>query len=80
MSVAGEEVRVPKLGVSMTEATLTGWLVGEGQLVAAGEAIATIETDKVEQEVDAPVAGRLVHLAHEGEIYEVGELLAVIEP
>lgn len=69
---------MPKLGVSMTEATVVEWVAGDGAIVAAGDVIATIETDKVEQEIEAPEAGTLIHKAEPGVTYEVGDLLAEI--
>lgn len=72
-------VNVPKLGVSMTEAVLSSWTVKDGDTVSAGDVICTIETDKVEQDIEAPAAGVLVHRAEPGATYLVGELLAEIE-
>jgi len=71
-------LNLPKLGVSMVEATLVGWLVADGGAVSTGEPVCTFETDKVEIEVEAPATGRLVHRAVAGELYEVGDPLAVI--
>ena len=45
----------------------------------AGEAIYTIETDKVESEIEAPVAGVLRQIGEEGETYDVGTLLGEID-
>ena len=64
---------VPKLGLAMTEATLLHWLADEDAVVAAGEPIYVIETDKVESEVAAPAAGRLRRVGNEGATYQVGE-------
>ena len=73
------EISLPKLGVSMTEATLVTWVAADAAPVAAGEVICTIETDKVEQDIEAPVAGTLHHVAAEGAVYQVGELIAEID-
>ncbi|HEX3793630.1 MAG TPA: lipoyl domain-containing protein [Acidimicrobiales bacterium] len=70
---------VPRLGVGMTEGTLSSWLVPDGATVKAGEAIYTIETDKVESEIEAPVAGVLHQIGEEGETYDVGTLLGEID-
>lgn len=72
-------VNVPKLGVSMTEAVLSSWEAKDGDTVSEGQVICTIETDKVEQDIEAPAAGVLVHRAEPGETYQVGDLLAEIE-
>jgi pyruvate/2-oxoglutarate dehydrogenase complex dihydrolipoamide acyltransferase (E2) component len=72
-------ISIPKLGVSMEEGTLVAWLVPDGATVAAGDAIYRLETDKVENDVEAPVAGVLRQGAVEGETYEVGTPVGVIE-
>ncbi|RMF12087.1 MAG: dihydrolipoamide succinyltransferase, partial [Alphaproteobacteria bacterium] len=54
-----EEVRVPNLGESVTEATLGRWLKKPGDPVRADEPIAELETDKVAVEVNAPADGVL---------------------
>ncbi|MFX5801528.1 biotin/lipoyl-containing protein, partial [Acinetobacter baumannii] len=51
------EVKVHALGESITEATLGEWLKQPGDQVAQDEPIASLETDKVSVEVNAPVAG-----------------------
>jgi pyruvate/2-oxoglutarate dehydrogenase complex dihydrolipoamide acyltransferase (E2) component len=72
-------LNIPKLGVSMTEGTLVEWLVDDGAAVNAGDVIYRLETDKVENDVEAPVAG-VVHITgEEGEIYEVGVQIGEIE-
>ncbi len=71
-------VNVPKLGTTMTEATLVEWLVSDGASVAVGDPICRIETDKVDEEIAAPAAGTLRTIATEGELYQVGDPLAEI--
>jgi pyruvate/2-oxoglutarate dehydrogenase complex dihydrolipoamide acyltransferase (E2) component len=73
------EINIPKLGVAMTEGTLVEWAVPDGSAVEAGQVIYTLETDKVENEMEAPVAGILRHHGEEGETYPVGTLIAEIE-
>jgi pyruvate/2-oxoglutarate dehydrogenase complex dihydrolipoamide acyltransferase (E2) component len=72
------QVCLPKLGVSMTEATLVEWVVADGDTVAEGDAICLIETDKVDQDVEAPASGTISLKGEAGEIYQVGDLLAEI--
>lgn len=72
------EVRIPKLGISMTEAILAEWLAVDGAEVAAGAPLYVIEMDKSTNEVEAAVAGRLSIRADAGETYPVGHLVAVI--
>jgi pyruvate/2-oxoglutarate dehydrogenase complex dihydrolipoamide acyltransferase (E2) component len=72
-------IRVPRVGQSMTEATLVSWERTTGDRVEPGDVVATIETDKTEVEVEAPAAGVLGALrALEGDIYAVGTLLAYV--
>ena len=52
-------IRLPRMGQSMTEATLVSWERTTGDPVAAGDVVATIETDKTEVEIEAPSAGVL---------------------
>lgn len=72
-------INIPKLGVSMTEGTLIEWLVADGAVVSEGDPIYLIETDKVENEVEATASGT-IHLSGEaGETYAVGETIGEIE-
>ncbi len=74
------EVKVPTLGESLTEATLGQWLKKPGEAVAADEAIASLETDKVAIEVTAPVAGVMgQQFVAEGATVNVGAVIAAIE-
>jgi len=71
------DVKVPALGESITEATLGSWLKQPGEAVAADEPIASLETDKVAVEVNAPVAGTLAEqLVGEGDTVAVGAIIA----
>jgi 2-oxoglutarate dehydrogenase E2 component (dihydrolipoamide succinyltransferase) len=74
------EVKVPTLGESITEATLGQWLKKPGDAVKADEPVASLETDKVAVEVNAPVAGVMgEQLVAEGDNVEVGAVIARIE-
>lgn len=71
---------VPELGESIVEATVLRWHKHEGELVAAGETVVELETDKVNLEVSAPRAGLLARIERkEGEDVKIGQLLGVIE-
>ncbi|GHD18375.1 2-oxoglutarate dehydrogenase complex dihydrolipoyllysine-residue succinyltransferase [Tianweitania populi] len=73
------EIRVPTLGESVTEATIGKWFKKVGDTVAADEALVELETDKVTIEVPAPAAGTLSEItAAEGETVGVGALLGQI--
>jgi pyruvate dehydrogenase E2 component (dihydrolipoamide acetyltransferase) len=70
------EIRMPRLGHSMTEGTVVAWLVPSGVAVHAGQILLTIETDKAEYEVEAPVDGLLSEpLATATETVPVGAVL-----
>lgn len=74
------EIKVPTLGESITEATLGEWLKQPGDTVAADEPVASLETDKVSVEVNAPVAGVLgAHAAKVGDTVQVGATLGSVE-
>ena len=74
------DVKVPTLGESITEATLGQWLKKPGEAVKADEPVASLETDKVAVEVNAPVAGVMGdQLVGEGENVAVGAVIARIE-
>ncbi len=72
---------MPPMGDSVTEGTVLEWRKGEGDSVEADEAIVEISTDKVDAEVPAPAAGRIVKIhAAAGDTVAVGTLLAEISP
>ena len=73
------EIKVPSLGESITEATVSRWLKRPGEPVALDEPVAELETDKVTLEVPAPAAGTLAEiLAEEGANVPVGAVLGRI--
>ena len=73
------EIKVPPLGESITEATVSRWLKRPGEAVALDEPVAELETDKVTLEVPAPAAGTLAEiLAEEGANVPVGAILGTI--
>jgi pyruvate/2-oxoglutarate dehydrogenase complex dihydrolipoamide acyltransferase (E2) component len=74
------EIRIPKLGVAMTEGTVVQWLVEDGAAVGAGEPLYVLETDKVENEIESPAAGVIRIVGTPGEVYDVGTLIATIDP
>jgi biotin carboxyl carrier protein len=73
------EVRIPKLGMSMTEGILAEWLVSDRAAVNKGDVIYTLESDKSSQEIEAPASGVIRISGAVGETYEVGALIANIE-
>lgn len=75
----GVPINIPKLGVSMSEGTLVEWLVQDGDSVTEGQVLYRIETDKVENDVESPVAGVVRITGVEGETYDVGDPIGEIE-
>ena len=75
----GVPINIPKLGVSMSEGTLVEWLVQDGDNVSEGQVLYRIETDKVENDVESPVAGVVRITGVEGETYNVGDPIGEIE-
>ncbi len=74
-----EKIKVPTLGESVTEATVSKWLKSQGEKVVADEPIVELETDKVNVEVPAPSNGILGSIdVKEGETVNVGSLLGTI--
>ena len=69
---------MPKIGFSMNEGTLSEWLVADGEAVTVGQPIYALESDKSVQEIEADIAGTIKLIAQEGEIYQVGDVLAEI--
>ena len=72
------EVRIPKLGMSITEMTLLEWMFAPGDRVEKGDVIYTDETDKSTTEVEAQEAGIIHPAGVEGEVYQVGDLIGTI--
>ena len=71
---------MPKMGESISEATIISWLKNVGDYVEAEETILEVATDKVDSEVPAPVSGIITEIRfHKDAIVEVGTVLALIE-
>jgi 2-oxoglutarate dehydrogenase E2 component (dihydrolipoamide succinyltransferase) len=78
--MARYELIMPKMGESITEATILKWLKKEGDAIKMDEAVLEIATDKVDSEVPSPVAGILQQLLFkENDVVAVGKAVAVIE-
>jgi len=73
------DVILPKWGLTMEDGTVVAWYVDEGDHVVQGEVIGEVETEKVENELEAPCAGVVARiLVDEDETVDVGTVLAVI--
>lgn len=74
------ELKLPKMGESVAEATITNWLKEVGDTIEADEAVLEIATDKVDSEVPSEVDGVLVEkLFNEDDVVQVGQTIAIIE-
>lgn len=74
------ELKLPKMGESVAEATVTNWLKKVGDTIEMDEAVLEIATDKVDSEVPSEVAGTLVEiLFNTDDVVQVGQTIAIIE-
>jgi 2-oxoglutarate dehydrogenase E2 component (dihydrolipoamide succinyltransferase) len=74
------ELKLPKMGESVAEATITSWLKKVGDKIAADEAVLEIATDKVDSEVPSEVSGTLVEiLFNVDDVVLVGQTIAIID-
>ena len=74
------ELKLPKMGESVAEATLTAWLKDIGDTIEFDEAVVEIATDKVDSEVPSEKKGVLIEKCFEvNDVIEVGQTIAIIE-
>lgn len=74
------ELKLPKMGESVAEATITNWLKQVGDTIEVDEAVLEIATDKVDSEVPSEVSGVLVEqLFGKDDLVQVGQTIAIIE-
>lgn len=74
------ELKLPKMGESVAEATITNWLKKVGESIEMDEAVLEIATDKVDSEVPSEVSGVLTEiLFNVDDVVQVGQTIAVIE-
>jgi 2-oxoglutarate dehydrogenase E2 component (dihydrolipoamide succinyltransferase) len=74
------ELKLPKMGESVAEATITNWLKNVGEKIEADEAVLEIATDKVDSEVPSEVSGVLVEVLFQvDDVVKVGQTIAIIE-
>jgi len=73
-------LKLPKMGESVVEATLTKWLKEEGESIEVDDIVVEIATDKVDSDVPSEVSGVLIEKKFaENEVVQVGEVMAVIQ-
>ncbi len=73
------EMKVPIIGESVTEVTLSEWLKGDGDYVELDEPICEFESDKATLEFPAEASGKLIYVAGEGDDLKIGALVAKID-
>lgn len=74
------ELKLPKMGESVAEATITNWLKNVGDTISADEAVLEIATDKVDSEVPSEVSGVLAEILFQvNDVVKVGQTIAIIE-
>ena len=74
------ELKLPKMGESVAEATITNWLKKVGDKIEADEAVLEIATDKVDSEVPSEVSGTLTEiLFNVDDVVQVGQTIAIID-
>ena len=74
------ELKLPKMGESVAEATITNWLKNVGEAIEADEAVLEIATDKVDSEVPSEVSGILTEILFKvDDVVQVGQTIAIIE-
>ncbi|MDD2983110.1 MAG: dihydrolipoamide acetyltransferase family protein [Crocinitomicaceae bacterium] len=77
--MAQVEIRLPKMGESVTEATITNWLKSVGDNVNMDEPLVEVATDKVDNELPSEAAGTLIKIFFEkDEVAQVGDVIAII--
>jgi 2-oxoglutarate dehydrogenase E2 component (dihydrolipoamide succinyltransferase) len=74
------EIKVPAAGESITSANIAAWRKKDGDHVEKGEILVSLETDKVSNDLEAPVSGTISILVAEGEEVEIGRIIAKITP
>ena len=77
--MAQVEIRLPKMGESVTEATITNWLKNVGDNVDMDEPLVEVATDKVDNELPSEAKGTLVQIFFEkDQVAQVGDVIAII--
>ena len=78
--MSGFEIKMPKLGESITDGTIVSWSVQVGDVIREDDVLFEVNTAKVSAEIPSPVAGRIVEiLFKEGDTVAVGTVVAVVD-
>src|ERR1700675_5081405 len=73
------EVKIPAVGESITSGVLSVWHKQTGDIVSEGEALFTLETDKISTEIPAGAAGKLQIQVDAGQEVKIGEVVALLD-
>lgn len=74
------ELKLPKMGESVAEATITNWVKNVGDTVEQDETVVEVATDKVDSEVPSEVGGKIVEILFQvNDVVQVGQTIAIIE-
>ena len=75
-----ENILMPKWGLTMEEGTIVAWEIEVGDRIEVGDVIGVVETEKVEVDLESPVAGTVTKILVEvDETADVGTALAIVE-
>ncbi|MFJ1434992.1 dihydrolipoamide acetyltransferase family protein [Capnocytophaga canimorsus] len=78
--MAKYELRLPQMGESVAEATITAWLKKVGDTIEAEESIVEVATDKVDSEIPSEVSGVITEILFEvDQVVKIGQVMAIIE-
>ncbi|MFC1931997.1 biotin/lipoyl-containing protein, partial [Chloroflexota bacterium] len=72
------ELKVPRLGMAVADATIIEWKVKEGEQVAEKQVVVVIETEKLRNDVETPAAGFIHIMMQEGDNAPVGKVIGII--
>lgn len=72
------ELRIPQLGVTMSEGEITEWMVATGDTVEEGQVLYVLATDKTETEIESPATGTIEVVGEIEKTYDVGTVIGLI--
>tara|TARA_B100001059_G_scaffold205164_1_gene215042 strand:+ start:21460 stop:22833 length:1374 start_codon:yes stop_codon:yes gene_type:complete len=73
------QIKIPSVGESVVSALVARWHIADGARVGKGQVLVTLETDKISNELEAEVAGKISIAIHEGEEVEIGTVIGLID-
>jgi biotin carboxyl carrier protein len=73
------QIKIPSVGESVVSALVARWHIADGARVEKGQVLVTLETDKISNELEAEVAGKISIAIHEGEEVEIGTVIGLID-